>query len=320
VIVSMDGADMEDALKMKPVICIAGPTASGKSAYALEVAEAVGGEIINADALQVYQDLRILSARPLKPEMGDIPHHLFGHISGNVRYSTGEWLRSVEPLILEILARGKAPVLVGGTGLYFRALLQGMADIPAVSKAVQDQTKQELEVGGIAALRQRATDLDPIATARVLGDDPQRLQRIVNVVVGTGQALSTWQAETHPVVPSRFARFCVLTPPREVLYGRINARYDQMLRQGGLEEAKAVFDKAFDQGLPVMKAIGLRQLERYFSGLCSLDEAVEDAKRESRRFAKRQMTWFRNQPPKSVFLANRSDRDRFAKGLEGLTF
>ncbi len=305
---------------MKPVICIAGPTASGKSAYALDVAEAVGGEIINADALQVYADLRILSARPTKSEMGNVPHHMFGHVSGDIRYSTGAWLRAVEPLILEVLARGKSPILIGGTGLYFRALLQGMANIPAVSEAVQRETALELEREGIGALRERATDLDPIATARVLGNDPQRLQRIVNVAKGTGQALSIWQADTRPVVPSRFAKFCVLTPPREILYDRINARYDQMLRHGGLDEAKAVFDKAVDEGLPVMKAIGLRQLRRYFDDLCSLDEAVEDAKRESRRFAKRQMTWFRNQPPKGVFLANRSDRDAFIKSVKGLMF
>lgn len=318
--VSMDGSDMEFTLDMKPVICIAGPTASGKSAYALHVAEAVGGEIVNADALQVYADLEILSARPPKTEMAEIPHHLFGHIAGDVRYSTGAWLRTVEPLILEILARGKAPVLVGGTGLYFRALLQGMADIPTVPEGVQNDTATMLETDGIAALRRRATDLDPVATSRVLGDDPQRLQRIVNVAIGTGKALSVWQADTRPVIPSRFARFCVLTPPREILYERINARYDQMLRKGGLEEAKTVFEKAFDEGLPVMKAIGLRQLQRYFDGGCALDEAVGDAKRESRRFAKRQMTWFRNQPPRGVFLANKADRYAFLKDLKGLTF
>lgn len=319
-IVSKGVSDMESALNMKPVICIAGPTASGKSAYAIRVAETVGGEIINADALQVYTDLQVLSARPAEAEMAGVPHHLFGHVSGDVRYSTGIWLREVEPLILEILARGKAPVLVGGTGLYFRALLQGMANIPPVSEAVRTDTQSELEREGVAALRSVATELDPVATDRVLGNDPQRLQRIVNVARSTGQALSAWQAETHPVVPSRFARFCVLTPPRQSLYDRINTRYDTMLRKGGLEEARVVFGKGFDPSLPVMKAIGLRQLQGYFKGLCSLDEAVEDAKRESRRFAKRQMTWFRNQPPKGQLLAAATDQDRFLKAISGLAF
>jgi len=305
---------------MRPVICIAGPTASGKSAYALRVAEVINGEIINADALQVYADLHVLSARPAQEDMGEVPHHLFGHMAGDVRYSTGAWLREVEPVILNCLARGKTPILVGGTGLYFRALLIGMADIPAIPDQLRQETAELLEREGIEALRQIAERLDPVATARVLGHDPQRLQRIVNVARATGQALSTWQAETHPLVPSRFARFCVLTPPRDKLYARINARYDEMLRAGGLEEAKAVFALNYDNSLPVMKAIGLRQLKRYFEGSGSLDEAVEDAKRESRRFAKRQMTWFRNQPPKGEFLETAQDQDTFLARVRGLSF
>ena len=302
---------------MNPVICIAGPTASGKSAYAVKIARAVGGEIINADALQVYSDLQILSARPTTEEVGDVPHHLFGHVPGDVRYSTGLWLRDVEPLIIDILARGKAPVLVGGTGLYFRALLEGMADIPAVPEQVSRQTSERLAQHGIASLRAKAEQLDPMAASRVLGDDPQRLQRIVNVAIGTGQPLSIWQAETHPVVPLRFARLCVLTPPRELLYARIDARYEDMLRAGGLEEAKTVFAKGYDQSLPVMKAIGLRQLQTYLDGSGTLDDAVEDAKRESRRFAKRQMTWFRNQPPKGTVIENQDQRTGFMKALVG---
>lgn len=305
---------------MKAVICIAGPTASGKSAFAIRAAKTLDGEIINADALQVYSDLQILSARPTKDEMGDVPHHLFGHVAGSVRYSTGAWLREVEPLILNILARDKTPVLVGGTGLYFRALLQGMADIPPVPQSVSEATAARLRASGIGSLRQEAERLDPIAASRVLGNDPQRLQRIVDVAMGTGQALSTWQAETHPVVPICFARFCVMTPPRETLYARINARYDKMLRAGGLDEAKAIFAKGYDVTLPVMKAIGLRQLHTYFNDEGSLDEAVEDAKRESRRFAKRQTTWFRNQPPAGQFLKTSEDQTAFLKLVEGLQF
>jgi len=195
-----------------------------------------------------------------------------------------------------------------------------MADIPPVSKLVSDETAAALARDGIESLRAEAERLDPVATARVLGNDPQRLQRIVSVAKGTGQALSTWQAETHPIIPSRFARYCVLTPPREMLYARINARYDEMLRVGGLEEAKSVFAKGYDETLPVMKAIGLRQLQKYFNDLGTLDEAIEDAKRESRRFAKRQMTWFRNQPPKGEFLKDQNDQDQYLKSLLGLEF
>ena len=301
---------------MKPVICIAGPTASGKSAFAMNIARVLGGEIINADALQVYADLQILSARPTFAEMDGVPHHLYGHISGRVRYSTGQWLRDVEPLIFDILSREKVPIFVGGTGLYFRALLQGMADIPAIPVKVTDDTAARLAKDGIAALRQEAERLDPVATARVLGDDPQRLQRIVNVARGTKRTLSAWQAETHPIIPSRFAKFCVLSPPREKLYERINMRYDAMLRGGGLEEAKSVFEKQFDNSLPIMKAIGLRQLRNYFNTIESLDEAIESAKRESRRFAKRQMTWFRNQPPRGELLTSKADMEAFLNYLE----
>jgi len=305
---------------MKPVICIAGPTASGKSAYAVKVAQTVGGEVINADALQVYAELHILSARPTADEMGDIPHHLFGHVRGDQRYSTGQWLRDVERVILDCLGREVVPVLVGGTGLYFRALLEGMADIPNVSEKVQAETEAFLKAEGIAALRAVSEKLDPVATSRVLGDDPQRLQRIVNVAQGTGQTLTYWQGNTRPVVPTCFAKFCVLTPARETLYDRINMRYEDMLRGGGLDEAKRVFDMELSENLPMMKAIGLRQLRNYFNDMTSLDIAVEDAKRESRRFAKRQMTWFRNQPPKGEMLETEEDRDAFLNKIIGVEF
>ena len=305
---------------MKPVICIAGPTASGKSAYAVQIARALDGEIINADALQVYSDLQILSARPTTADIADVPHHLFGHVSGDIRYSTGKWLREVEPLIFDILSRRKAPVLVGGTGLYFRALLQGLADIPSVTEQVIQDTSERLASGGIDKLRAEAEQLDPAAVSRVLGNDPQRLQRIVNVAIGTGRPLSIWQAETHPIVPLRFARFCVLTPPREKLYARIDSRYDKMLREGGMAEAKAVFAKGFDESLPIMKAIGLRQLQSHLRGNGTFEDAIDDAKRESRRFAKRQMTWFRNQPPKGEMLTSQQERADFLSQLEGVEF
>ena len=237
-----------------------------------------------------------------------------------MRYSTGQWLREVEPLIIDVLARNKTPVLVGGTGLYFRALLHGMADIPAVPEQVSKETSERLAQDGIARLRAEADRLDPVAVRRVLGNDPQRLQRIVNVAIGTGQPLSKWQAETHPVVPSRFARYCVLTPPRDLLYARINARYDEMLRAGGMDEAKTVFAANYNESLPVMKAIGLRQLQRFFDEEGSVDDAVEDAKRESRRFAKRQMTWFRNQPPKAIMIQTQDDKDAFLESLIGIRF
>ena len=280
---------------MKPIICIAGPTASGKSAWALEIAKSVGGEIINADALQVYLDLQILSARPTLQEMDSIPHHLFGHVVGNVRYSTGQWLREVQPVILQCLARDVIPILVGGTGLYFKALIEGIAEVPPVSDESMSKAKAVLDENGIARLRAEAEKVDAIAAARVLGNDPQRLLRIVSVFYETDRALSSWQANTRPIIPKRFCRRAVLLPQRQGLYERINARFGAMIENGGLAEAKAIFEKGYDHSLPMMKAIGLQQFFPYLRGEVDLDESIELAKRDTRRFAKRQFTWFRGQ-------------------------
>lgn len=280
---------------MKPIICIAGPTASGKSAWALEIAKSVGGEIINADALQVYLDLQILSARPTLQEMDSIPHHLFGHVVGNVRYSTGQWLREVQPVILQCLARDVIPILVGGTGLYFKALIEGIAEVPPVSDESMSKAQAVLDENGIARLRAEAEKVDAIAAARVLGNDPQRLLRIVSVFYETDRALSSWQANTRPIIPKRFCRRAVLLPQRQGLYERINARFGAMIENGGLAEAKAIFEKGYDHSLPMMKAIGLQQFFPYLRGEVDLDESIELAKRDTRRFAKRQFTWFRGQ-------------------------
>ena len=280
---------------MKPIIYIAGPTASGKSTWALEIAKSVGGEIINADALQVYADLQILSARPSAADMQDIPHHMFGHVSGDVRYSTGAWLREVQPIILDCLARDVVPILTGGTGLYFKALTEGIAEIPAISSEAMSRAQHLLDSQGIGALRDKAELIDAVAAKRVLGNDPQRLLRIVSVYEDTAKALSDWQAETRPIIPKAFCCRAVLLPERAGLYDRINTRFDNMIEGGGLDEAKAVFSKAYDATLPMMKAIGLKQFFPYLRSEVSLEECVEIAKRDTRRFAKRQFTWFRGQ-------------------------
>ena len=282
---------------MKIIHCIAGPTASGKSAFAVKLAKRMGGEIVNADALQVYSELQVLSARPTTAEMEGIPHHLFGHISPNIRYSTGYWLREVDPLIIDILARGKTPILVGGTGLYFKALTEGLAQIPKLPPSAMEQAQAVLDADGIDALRSLADELDPQATAKVLGNDPQRLLRIVSVAKGTGKPLSAWQQETHAVLPAGTWKGMVILPKRENLYDKINARFADMIREGGLAEAKRIFDLGLASDLPAMKAIGLRELSAHLRGETSLDEAIELAMRQTRRFAKRQYTWLRGQMP-----------------------
>jgi len=300
---------------MKPIIYIAGPTASGKSSWALKIAKAVGGEIINADALQVYTDLQILSARPSESDMEDVPHHLFGHVAGNVRYSTGQWLRDVQPVILDCLARDLVPILTGGTGLYFKALMDGIAEVPPISAKVTLKAQTILDEKGITALRNVAERLDPVATARVLGNDPQRLLRIVSVYNETGRALSHWQADTHPVIPKAFCRCAVLLPERQALYERINSRFETMIENGGLAEAKAVYVKNYDPSLPMMKAIGLQQFFPYMRGEVNLTESVELAKRETRRFAKRQFTWFRGQASNWIQIQNNAQKREFEANI-----
>lgn len=300
---------------MKPIICIAGPTASGKSAWALEIAKSVGGEIINADALQVYADLQILSARPTALDMQGVPHHLFGHVAGDVRYSVGTWLSEVQPVILDCQARDVVPILTGGTGLYFKALIEGIAQIPAVSAGAMSRAQYLLDDGGISALREKAERIDAVAAKRVLGDDPQRLLRIVSVYEQTGRELSDWQNETRPIVPKAFCCRAVLLPERSGLYERINARFDNMLTGGGLDEAKAVFAKSYDESLPMMKAIGLQQFFPYLRGEVSLDACIEIAKRDTRRFAKRQFTWFRGQAKDWAQIQDLSQKKNFEANI-----
>lgn len=305
---------------MKPIICIAGPTASGKSAWALEIAKSVGGEIINADALQVYADLQILSARPTDDEMDGIPHHLFGHLAGHVRYSTGQWLREVQPIILDCLARDVVPVLTGGTGLYFKALIEGIAEVPSVSDQAMSKAQSILAEDGIAALRMEAERVDAVAAARVLGNDPQRLLRIVSVFNETAKALSDWQANTRPIIPKRFCCRAIILPERQSLYDRINNRFEHMIENGGLEEAKSIFAKNYDPSLPMMKAIGLQQFFPYLQGEVELAESVELAKRDTRRFAKRQYTWFRGQAREWAQITNNAQKRAFEAKVSAKMF
>lgn len=293
---------------MNPVVCIAGPTASGKSAWAVQLAKSVNGEIINADAMQVYGDLRIISARPSTDEMNGIPHHMFGHIDGSVRYSVGMWLREATNVILDVLARGHVPIVVGGTGLYFKALTEGLSQVPTVDIA---PVQQFLAAHGVEALRDKAAALDPVATSRVLGHDPQRLTRIVSVAEQTDKPLSQWQAHMSPVVPRGFWHGGVILPDRASLYDRINARFDTMIKDGGLDEVRALLSRGLSSDLPVMKAIGVQQFGGLLTDPNLEARAVEIAKRDTRRFAKRQYTWFRGQAQDWPVLKEKDDFEQF---------
>ncbi len=303
-------------LSMPCVVCIAGPTASGKSAFALSLAKKLGGEIVNADALQVYADLQIISARPNLEDMAQAPHHLFGHIDGGERYSAGRWLEQAVPIIIDIMARGRVPIIIGGTGLYFKALLQGLAKVPQPSAQARANAQNILTEQGIGALRARAEQLDPAAAARILGDDPQRLLRVVEVAQSSGVSLSYWQAQTQPIIGKADWRGAVLTPPRDGLYERINARFDGMVESGGIDEVARLYARGLNPMLPAMKAIGVPQIISALNGEQSLETALETAKRETRRFAKRQFTWFRGQAADWPTLSSAQKQNQWAAQMK----
>jgi tRNA dimethylallyltransferase len=279
------------------VVLIAGPTAGGKSALALRLAEELGGEVVNADALQVYRDLRILSARPTAADEARVPHHLYGFVDAAETWSVGKWLRHAQEALARIAARGRPAVVVGGTGLYFRALTQGLADIPAVPEAVRRLARERFDRLGEAAVRQALAKADPAAAARIAPGDRQRLVRALEVLEATGRPLSAWQAATSPALQPGAWRAMVVEPPRAELYARCDARFEAMVEAGALEETRALLKRGLDPALPAMKAVGVRELGRHLSGELSLPDAVALARQETRRYAKRQLTWFRNQTP-----------------------
>ncbi len=273
---------------------IAGPTASGKSALALALAERTHGEIVNADSMQVYRDLQVLSARPDAADLARAPHHLYGVADGAEAWSVGRWLRAAETVLAEIAARGRPAIVVGGTGLYFRALTQGLSDIPAVPDAVRDAVEAEYLAGGEDAFREGLRRIDPAAEARIESGDRQRLVRATAVARHTGRSLSDWQtAATDPLV--RQWRGAVIDPPRETLYVRCDARLGAMMEGRALDEVRALLDRGLAPDLPVMKALGVPEFAAHLRGEFTLDAALDVARQSTRRYAKRQTTWFRNQ-------------------------
>ena len=281
-------------LGVKKTVLIAGPTASGKSAAALSLAEKFGGTVVNADALQVYRDLQIITARPGPEETARAPHFLYGHIDGEVRYSAGEWLRDAVGAIGKIHAAGQLAIIVGGTGLYFRALEYGLSQAPRVPEEVRQAAATRLEEVGVEAFRAEVLAFDP-DMARLDRSDRQRHLRAWAVYHASGERLSDIQKKpASPGLKAVHARI-VIEPPREALYETIERRFLTMIAGGALEETAALHARRLDRSLPVMKAVGAAELMRHLDGEISLDEAVDLAKRNSRRFAKRQLTWFRHQ-------------------------
>lgn len=265
---------------------IAGPTASGKSALALEIAERRGGVIVNADALQVWSCWRVLSARPDAGEEARAPHRLYGHRDPGQDYSVGHWLREVAGL----LHAGARPIIVGGTGLYLTALTEGLAEIPPVPAAIRAEADGRLAGGGLAAM---IADLDPETAARTDLRNPARVQRAWEVARATGRGLAAWQADTGaPLLPIESAHTFLLWPDRDWLADRIDTRFDRMLEDGALEEVRAVLP-IWDPTALWAKAIGAPELIAHLRRDLPLDEARRQAQAASRQYAKRQRTWFR---------------------------
>ena len=277
-------------------VLIAGPTASGKSALALALAETLGGTVVNADSMQVYRDLRVITARPTPAEETRVPHRLYGHVDAAENYSVGRWCRDVGEVLAEIAGQGRVPILVGGTGLYFKALTSGLAAVPPTPPDIRNGVRARLASEGVVPLYAELGRLDPATAQRLMPNDRSRICRALEVVLATGRSLSDWHREGMPALvdPARAAKV-FLTCERKALVARIDTRFAAMLKAGALDEVRALAARNLDPLLPAMKAHGVPWLIRHLNGEITLDEASEGARMDTRRYAKRQVTWFRNQ-------------------------
>ena len=280
-----------------PIILITGPTAGGKSALATRLASATGGEVVNADSMQIYRDLRVLTARPAPSEEALAPHHLFGVADAADAWSVGRWLREVTSVLADIAARGRPAFVVGGTGLYFRALTRGLAEMPAVPEAVRAAAAEALSVVGEPAFREALAAIDPAAEARIARGDRQRLVRARAVYDSTHRSLTDWQTVTTPALAAGAWLGVVVAPPRDDLYERCDARLARMLDDGALDEVAALVARRLDPGLPILRALGVAALSAQIRGELSAADALDRVRQETRRYAKRQLTWLRHQTP-----------------------
>jgi tRNA dimethylallyltransferase len=275
-------------------ILIAGPTASGKSAVALALAERLGGTVINADSMQLYHELRILTARPSEAEEGLAPHRLYGTVPAGEAFSVGRWLEEAQAAIAVARGEGRVPILVGGTGLYFNALLDGLAPVPDIPVEVRGYWREQSERLGTGALHRELVARDPGMAAKLRLSDPQRIVRALEVIDATSVSLSEWQgAPAAPVLDRHAVMKLVIAPEREPLYAGIDARFDRMIEAGALQEVEVLLGLGLDDSLPAMRAHGVREFRAHLAGACNLEEAKIKSKTETRRYAKRQMTWAR---------------------------
>ena len=279
-------------------VLIAGPTASGKSALALELAQKAGGVVINADSMQVYRDLRIITARPTLEEEALVPHRLYGHVDASVNYSAGAWVADAGTMLAEARAQNRLAVLVGGTGLYFKALTRGLSAVPPIPPEIREGVRARLERDGVEALHAQLARRDPASAQRLKPRDRTRITRALEVVEATGRSLIDWHRQgLPPLLPPGTCRALFLAPDREALYARIDARFAAMLQAGALEEVAHLAARKLDSLLPAMKAHGVPALIRHVRGELALAEAATIGRADTRHYAKRQFTWFRHQLP-----------------------
>jgi tRNA dimethylallyltransferase len=275
-------------------ILIAGPTASGKSALALGLAERIGGVIVNADSMQVYREAPILTAQPTAEEQVRVPHRLCGHVTGAEAYSTGRYVTDVQAVLSEIAALGRSPIIVGGTGLYFKALLEGLSPVPPIPPEIRARCRLLAETEGVAAVRAALMKVDPDIVARLDATDAQRLIRALEVFEGTGRPLSVWQRVPGvPIIDGDAAIKLVVDRPRADLQARADDRFDLMMAAGALDEMRALAGLGFSSALPLMRALGVRPLLAHLADGGSLEAAIAAGKLETRQYIKRQQTWLK---------------------------
>jgi tRNA dimethylallyltransferase len=299
-------------------VLIAGPTASGKSALALELAQKTGGVVINTDSMQVYRDLRILTARPTAAEEAHAPHRLYGHVDAAINFSAGAWVTDAAKVLAEARAQNRLPIFTGGSGLYFKALTRGLSAVPPIAAEVREEVRARLERDGVEALHAELAQKDPVSAERLKPRDRARIARALEVVEATGRSLTDWHREGLPPLlpPGEFSAL-FLAPEREELYARIDARFDAMLGAGALEEVAALAARNLDPLLPAMKAHGVPALIRHLRGEITRDEAAEIGRADTRHYAKRQFTWFRHQLPEFEWVKPEDARGWLLASLRG---
>jgi tRNA dimethylallyltransferase len=294
-------------------VLIAGPTASGKSALALELAQKVSGVVINADSMQVYRDLRIITARPTPQEEARVPHRLYGHVDASVNFSAGAWVADAAGILAEARGQNRLAVFVGGTGLYFKALTRGLSAVPPIATEIRENVRARLERDGVEALHAELARRDPASAERLKPRDRTRIARALEVVEATGRSLTDWHREgLPPLLPQGQFRALFLEPERDQLYARIDARFDAMLKAGALEEVAQLAERKLDPLLPAMKAHGVPALARHLQGEITLEQAAAIGRADTRHYAKRQFTWFRHQLPEFEWVPPEAARDWLA--------